>query len=218
MIKVEKFSISSDLKELTIHIKNTTGSFFNKVFLWSYKNYGNSNKVIDISKDFQREFDAKITYKAASFGLENFSGIFFLDVKSNNPEDAMKSNSVTGITANLYSYKKSLLDKALSVQISGCNDVVDNCQECKENLCYIQTMISALEVAIQSKDFGAVTKVAKELDKHISLCHSCLKPEPGVNYAGKDMLWETINNKVVINESEVVQNLKNKLLEVYSEG
>lgn len=77
------------------------------------------------------------------------------------------------IKQKVYKYKKCLLEKTLKISIKGCDEKKDECVECQDDLCLLNSLINGLEIAIENQDEDSAIKIVSEIEKMCKPCHNC---------------------------------------------
>lgn len=70
-------------------------------------------------------------------------------------------------------YKNCLLKNVLKIKIKGCGKIVDECAECQEDLCFLNSLIAGLQVAIDNDDEQSSLRIAHEIEKICESCYNC---------------------------------------------
>ncbi len=212
MITINKFAISQDFKTIEIRVEEDAPSFALKdVIIYTRDTYGKVG--FSLKTHILQPKSFIYTLSAEEFGVDAFSGIYILKVTSVPTDTTVRESVQVGIAANIFKYKQCLLDKVLKNPLSGCNDSIENCQEKEERICYINSLLSSLDFALKEIDFLDAIKITEELDVLCDICHSCDNDIITQDNKNKNILYQTDNNSIFLNESEKVMILKKKLLQ-----
>lgn len=124
MIYINIFNITPDNQSIQVSVETKEGFNITSAKLWSHKTYKNETEAIDLSFKLEQINHKEVfLISTDDASVNNFSGIFFLELESNHPNEDCSNcpNPMIAVTANFNSIKTCMLDKIL--ELSVCGDV-----------------------------------------------------------------------------------------------
>lgn len=189
MITINSLEISSDTTQLLIQPSTEVGETL--VSIYAYKKYSNT-PPIDLSNLIADMVHGTLTVSATSLGETNLSGIWYIEFNS----DATENNQAIGIVANFASYHECLLNKALEIDVKGCEEVVYNgCPECEGNILLVSTFLPSLYTAIELGLYDEADDISESLSNMCVTCSTC--PTYSETYTIPGYGFKTILNTIV---------------------
>lgn len=173
--KINDFKIINDGTQLIINIEVPIGSIITSLLLWDI----NTFKNIDLAKSLNYKLQQinnieTITVNASELQLTSFVDIYFLEFKINNVNNEC-INGYLGITYNLQSYYKCMLNFLLESQKNSNNDNIN----IYENNLTITTnlLINSIEKSLEIGYYLEAIDMLKKLKQicNISNCKNCEK-------------------------------------------
>jgi hypothetical protein len=175
-ITVKTFMVSNDLATISLDVEVTSGQTVTEILLWdqdTYKNPSTSKNLSSLLSGATNTETFNITANDAS--LANFSGIYFLQITTSEPE------AIIVATLNLTQY--------YIVQAKLIANIDLSCLNCNGNFQNALLFDMYLEATKQSLVLGRFQDAIDNLKKLIitvdtSDCDECNNIEPLVSSAG----------------------------------
>lgn len=193
MISIDKLFISKDLKNIHVNISsNNNSSKFTKVFIWNSETFRDYSKAIDVSELLSKSSNKEeFLISAETLGVQLINGLYFIEFRN----DA--KNQTLGVVANLFAYRECLLNKVISIEISGCGHVKSECENCTQNICLLNTLIDNLGTAILQGFVEEAAKIVKDIEGMCDVCHTCPDYNNTKSFHGEGLGYQIINNEIL---------------------
>ena len=177
MITINNLQIQNNSSELLLNVKTETGSLITSIMLWNDSTFKDYNQAIDLTyKLVQSNNEESILVTNTELNINSFDGIWFVEILDNYiPEDNCDefTDPAIGITYNLLSYYRCLLNKFYESQKNPCKD-------CKNSLIddmvlAVSLSIDIIEKSIESGFYFEAIETLKKLKKFcdITKCKNC---------------------------------------------
>lgn len=175
-INVTKFLVANDLLTIDLDVNVTIGETVTQLLLWTDETYKDPSSSVDLSALLAGTSEVEsITITASDAGVTSFSGIYFLQITTSEPEAAVVA------TVNLTQY--------YTIQAKLIANVDLSCLNCNTNFQNALLFDLYLEATKNSLILGRYQDAISNLSKLIitvetSDCDSCKNIEPVVSTAG----------------------------------
>ena len=175
-ILVNTFSISNDLSTLSFSATVTENESITKLLLWTESTYKDPSRSVDLSPLLDGTTNIEnIDISASDAGLSNFSGMYFLQVVTSEPE------AVIIATFNLTQYYVVQAKLLANIDLS-CLSCNANFQNALLFDMYLEATQNALCLGRFQDAIGHLEKLVITIET--SDCDSCSDIEPLVSTAG----------------------------------
>ena len=149
---------------------------------WSYDTFKDCELALDLSYKLNNiDHTEDIVIEAEDLNVEKITDVwyfqFFSDEQVINDTCLETVNSKIGLVANFTQYNKCVLDALLKMQIENCALKNDICDECAKDTCYLNSLITAAEIATINGYYQEVKLMIDELKENCMHCDDC--PEYG---------------------------------------
>jgi len=175
-INVTKFLVANNLLTIDLDVNVTIGQTVTQLLLWTDETYKDPSSSVDLSALLAGTSEVEsITITASDAGVTSFSGIYFLQITTSEPEAAVVA------TVNLTQYYIIQAKLIANVDLS--------CLNCNTNFQNALLFDLYLEATKNSLILGRYQDAISNLSKLIitvetSDCDSCKNIEPVVSTAG----------------------------------
>ena len=181
MITINNLQIQNNGSELLLDVETEVGSLITSVLLWNentFKDYTQS--IILTSKLTQLSNQESFVVTASELTITSFDGIWFVEILDNYiPEDNCDefTDPAIGITYNLLSYYKCLLNKFYESQKNPCKDCKNSLVD--DMVLAISLTIDIIEKSIEAGFYFEAIQTLKKLKKFcdITKCKNCSEIE-----------------------------------------
>lgn len=177
MITIKKFQVSVDRKNIDVDIEVGEGFVVNDLKLWNEGTY----KIITQAKDLNGKIAGvgnteSFTITLTDAGVLSFDGLYFLEIKTNDPSDAP---GIVG-TMSLTRYYGVITQLLANLDLS-CLNCNDNFQNVLLLDAYVEAMKNGLRLGRfrDSINFLKKVNIFEEFQ-----CAECSKINPTVSTAG----------------------------------
>lgn len=165
-LRIDEFGLNIDV---SISMENS--ETITKILFWDTVTYKDPAQAIDLT--YLTEGGETQTYvfsiPASAVGLEYYSKMFFIEFTS----DAEENNVVLGVTSNFIKYYECLINKTLSIDSKGCEQLMQDCIDCESGFLFISVLLNTLNASILSGCYEEAIKILENLDDMCELCHEC---------------------------------------------
>lgn len=203
MITLNSLKIDTLYANINVDVATTVGNLITKMLLFTVDTYKDYSKAINLSHLLDGTDETEVLTIPASeidADLEKIHGVFWLEFTSDEvivPEDCDNdSNKVIGIVSNFIKYHNCLLERVLKVEIKGCEEIKDECEDCNKNLPFISTLLTSLNLAMSFAHYEEVIKIIKMLDDMCDICHTC--PDYGDTKLINGLGFGTVDNSIIL--------------------
>lgn len=175
-INVTKFLVATDLATIDLNVNITIGQTVTELLLWTDATYKDPSQSIDLSSLLAGASEVEsITITAADAGLSSFTGIYFAQITTSEPEALMTA------TFNLTQYYVVQAQLVANIDLS--------CLSCNGNFQNALLFDLYLEATKNSLILGRFKDAITYLNNLIitvetSDCDACGNIEPIVSTAG----------------------------------
>jgi len=172
MIILNDLSINSLGNKIFVNVQTTETYNITSVLLWTDKNFKDYTKAKDFSFKLEQINNKEIfTIDSSEIGLQNYSGIYFLEFQTDAPNEECITcpNPLLGIVYNLTSHYRCLTNLLLGL---------DNCTSCNNNFINhpdaekamtIDLMIKTINYSLDTGNYNDAISILPKLAK---LCNS----------------------------------------------
>lgn len=174
-IIINNFEITNNGQELIVDIETLAGmgSIFTSALLWKDDTFKDPDLGYDLTYKLQQLTNKELfTVTAQELNIESFIDIYFIELQTTNLQQECENSSL-GITYNLQSYHKCMLNFLLESQKNSNNDNLD----IYENNLTITTnlLINSIEKSLEIGYYIEAIDMLKKLKKicNISNCKNC---------------------------------------------
>lgn len=175
-INVTKFLVSNNLESIQLDLNITAGQTVTELLLWTDKTYKDPEEAIDISSLLAGTSETEsITIHANGVGISVFSGIYFVQIKTSEPEAAVVA------TFNLTQYYV-VLAKLISMIDLSCLNCNSNFQNALLFDLYLEATKNSLIIGRYRDAIANLEKLIITIDS--SNCDACKDIQPVVSTAG----------------------------------
>lgn len=209
MIYVNIFNITNNKKKIQVSVETLEGYSITSLKLWTNKTYKDPDKVVDLDYKIQNINNKEVfMINTSDLLIEEFSGIYFLEIKSNAPTDGCETcpQVATATTANFCNLKECMLNKALELNVC---DSLFNCNGCNDNPgvelvnlgLIMDSITSSLELGYLNEaiDLYNTALVLCGIREDCNTCNSCHKYKfKQVNGFFQGLGYGTINNTLIL--------------------
>lgn len=181
MITINNLQIQNNSSELLLNVQTEIGSLITSVMLWNESTFKDYTQAINLTyKLTQSSNQESFIVTNTELNINSFDGIWFVEILDNYiPENNCDefTDPAIGITYNLLTYYKCLLNKFYESQKNPCKD-------CKNSLVddfVLSTglMIDIIEKSIDAGFYFEAIDVLNKLKKICSItkCKNCQEIE-----------------------------------------
>lgn len=199
MITINSLKIDQVYENINVDVVTPVGSEIIKMLVFTKDTYKDYSKAIDLSSLLSSTTNTEVlTIPASALGLEKLNGVFFIEFESNEvivPTDLIDSNVTLGLVSNFIKYHNCLLERVLTLDIIGCEQVKEDCVECNKNLPFISTLLQSLNLSITFGNYEESIKILNMLDDMCDICHTC--PEYGDTLLLNGLGFGTVDNTII---------------------
>jgi len=179
MITVNEVNLSNNGDTLYINVSTGVGYNITSIKLWNQDNFKNYETAKDLSYKLEQVNNNEIiNYTATEVGYSNFSGIYFLEIETNQPsEDECSdcSNSLNIVLTNLAQYYKCMTELILKSEV--CNNNLFSREVCDDNkineAISVNLFIDAVNQCLELGQFSEAIILFNNLKKLCSKCTNC---------------------------------------------
>lgn len=176
MIYINNLSINSDSTSLNLNVNTNINSRITKILLWNQNTFKDYNSAIDLSYRLEQINNREIfDVSSEEININDFSGIWFLEITSNSEEDSCNTcqNNIIGVAANLDKIKTFILDKILKLQdCNGCTNSNDDLENIINAYLINKGICSSLQMGYYDEAIFLYKKLLKLLNPELN-CNNC---------------------------------------------
>ena len=200
MITINSLKIDQLYENINVDVETKVGNTITKMVLFTVNTYKNYGDEIDLSHLLDGSDETEVlTIPASELEVEKIHGLFWIEFTSDEvivPDDCDNdSNKIMGVVSNFIKYHNCLLERVLKLEIKGCEEIKDECEDCNQNLPFINTLLSSLNLSLQFAHYEEAIKIVKMLDDMCDICHTC--PDYGDTKLINGLGFGTVNNSIV---------------------
>ena len=185
-ILINSLVINSASSEISVDVITTGSTITN---LYAYIKYSNAD-IVDLSTLI--DVSGIFTITAEDLGVTKISDILYLEFIS----DDTTGNTQLGLVANFLAYHECLLNKTLSVDIKGCDEVVyDGCPECEGNLMLTSIVLDSVYDSLNLGYYDEADDIVTALKDLCEVCSTC--PDSSVLTAIDGYGFKTVGNAII---------------------
>lgn len=179
MINITKLQIDVLADKIEVDISTSTGNTIEKVYIWESKDFKDYSKVVDLSDLLKKDSENEVfsIFAKEHLNREKITGLWFLEFTSSETVEpdscSVNSNMAIGLVSNIIPYYECILNKLMKINITDCKPVINNCDNCTENLYYVNALLNTLQLAIKEGHYEEAIKIVNTLDEVCEVCHSC---------------------------------------------
>lgn len=170
MITIGPISINPTAGEIAVEVVTSNGNVFTGMTVWDAYTYKDYASGVDLSSLLSGTTNAEnLTIAASDMGVPEFTGIYFIEFTTDEPEE----NTKTAVVANLASYYNCLYTNLDKLSIKNCGKpVADDCgrKSTEEYVYYVAALIQSLGHQVMLGDFKKAAKIALKLEKSCGGC------------------------------------------------
>lgn len=181
MISINNINISNNGLELNINVSTAATYNITSVRLWTEDSFKDYTLAKNLDYKLEQVNNNEIFIVTASeIGLSNFSGIYFIEIKSNEPaEDDCSDcvNPILAVVTNLNQYYRCMTELVLKADI--CNSNLFSREVCDDNAVNkalsVNLIIDAINQSLELGQFVEAIDLMKKVKKLCNKCTNCKK-------------------------------------------
>lgn len=178
MIILNDLSINNDNNKIFVNVQTSITFNITSVILWTDKTFKDYNQAKDLSFKLQQINNKEVfSIDASEIGLQDFSGIYFLEFQTNAPNEECSNcpNPLLGIVYNLTAHYNCITNLLLKL---------DNCINCNhsfinnpdsEKAMTIDLIIKSIDYSLQIGNYNDAILMLPKLDKLCKSIDCCKK-------------------------------------------
>lgn len=176
MITINEVSIGNSGLSLNINVETGIGYNITSAKLWTEENYRDESKAEILNSNLEQINNKEVfIVEAANLQLTSFSGIYFLEFTSNEPDEDdcnSCSNVARVIVSNLDQYYKCISELILKSDL--CHSNLFSREVCDSNPVNKAITISLImDALIMCLELGQIIEAIDLMKKLKKLCSSC---------------------------------------------
>jgi hypothetical protein len=175
MIAINNISISDNGLNLNVNVQTGVGFKITSMNLWTeddYKDYSKKKPIVQVQGISNKEI---FIASAASLGISSFNGIYFLEIKSNEPEPNICETCTQTklvVVTNMNQYYSCITEMVLESDL--CSSNFFSTESCDENnINKAMTASLLMDTITQCLELGQVIEAIDLLKKLKRVCIKC---------------------------------------------
>lgn len=175
MITINDVSISDDGARLNVNVETGIGFKIISIDLWTedtYKDYTKKKALIGVQGVNNKEI---FIVTAASLGLASFNGLYFLEIKSNEPEPSTCiecTQTKLVVATNMNQYYSCITELVLDSDMCASNFFSSEaCDDNKINKAMTASIL--MDTIMQCLELGQIIEAIDLLKKLKRVCRKC---------------------------------------------
>ncbi len=179
MITVNNININNTGSNLNINVSTGSNYIITSVNLWTENTFKNYSLAKNLNYKLEQLNNTEIfNISASEIGLDNYNGIYFIEIISNEPpsdECDTCLNPTLAIVTNLNQYYKCMTELILEADL--CNINLFSKEVCDDNLINkamtISLLIDGINQCLEIGEFIEAIEMLKNLKKLCNKCKNC---------------------------------------------
>lgn len=176
-ITIQTYSISTDLKEMSLKFEMNSTDTIYSILLWNEDNYKDSSRSTDLTSLALGSTNTEdLTISASDAGLTSFTGLYVVEIKT------VAGDAVMAGASDFTQYYKVAAQFIANIDMSclSCNDEFQNALLLD---LYLQATVNSLLLG-RYQDAISHLKNLKVIEGECSSCSDCSDIEMSVSTAG----------------------------------
>ena len=199
MIYIGRLEISesgAEGSQIEVTASTEIGFLLTKATLYTAETYKNVVDGIDITSLLSGIPVESFTIKPSDLNQTGvkLKGLYLIEFESNEPVTPTYEAKLTAATANLVSYFDCLVDLTILSNFSGCEEVSEDCEACKD-FSGVSSLLDSVGASLKLSRFDVAARTVLELKDICESCSSCPSKESKL-VAGTG--YKTISNGIVL--------------------
>ena len=198
MVYTNIFNITPDNENIQVSIETSKGSYITSLKLWSHKNF-KDNTYDDLSFKLKKTSNKEVfLINILDINVDNFNGIYFLEIESDdtNSECNTCSNTVIVATANLTNLDNFILNEIIELNNNCLDDNINDnniINQIINKKLLLESIYTALSYGYYNNAidiYNSLVKLATPID-----CVTCMISDP-INFTG--LGYGILNNNLIL--------------------